>query len=264
MTLSMPDSIYPANLPAGYPAYLAYADGEWATEDAVRAAHPQASTVVLTVTGTALEADGIDCEEGNPGAVSAADWVRRKLAADPASRPVVYADLATPGYSMTEVLAALASLGIPRDRVRVLTAHYDGQHVCSPAHGCRDAAGNLITFSADGTQWTDSFPGVNGSQVDMSLLADGFFAAPQTWEEKLVTLLPVIRQGSTDVQAVKNWQGLLVARGYDLGTTGLRRDGVDGSWGDVTQRATLAFQAASRIKQDGIVGPVTYTAALTA
>jgi hypothetical protein len=178
MTLNMPDSITPARLPGGYPAYLGYPDGRWQTAGELRARFPGARILALTVTGATLDADGIDCEPGNPNATAAASWAQRKLGASPSSRPVIYADLASPGYSMTEVIAALGKLGVARARVRLLTAHYDGEHVCSPSRGCRDASGSVIAFTADGTQWTETFTGSGGAAIDMSLLADNFFGAP--------------------------------------------------------------------------------------
>jgi hypothetical protein len=175
MSISMPDSVTPADLPAGYPAYLAYCDGQWATEAQVRAAHPGAHVLTLTVTGLTLGADGIDCEPGNVNAAEAADWVRRKLAVAPSSRPVVYASMeGDPGYGMPWVIAALLRLGISRGQYRVHTAHYTGHpHVCSP-QSC-EAGGQPIGYTADGTQWASAFPGLNGSVIDMSLLADDYF-----------------------------------------------------------------------------------------
>jgi hypothetical protein len=176
MTLAMPDSVTVGNLPMGYPAYLGYVDGDFQTAARLPALFPGAQHLTLTVTGNTLNADGIDCEEGDVDAAGAADWVKRKLAADPGSRPAVYADLATVGYSMAEVIAALLNLGIARVKYRVLTAHYgwkpggDAEHICSPST-CGTA------FTADGTQWTDSFPGIGGSKIDMSLLADDFFGS---------------------------------------------------------------------------------------
>ncbi len=177
MTLAMPDSTNPGNIPAGYPAVLGYCDGRWPTAPVqLPRLFPGARIVGLTVlAGQALGPDGVDVEPGNCNAVSAADWVRRKLDADPGSRPVVYADLESPGYGMPWCIAALLKLGITRDRYRILTAHYTGEaHICSP-QTC-EAGGQPIGFTADGTQWTDSYPGLNGSLIDMSLLDDNFFA----------------------------------------------------------------------------------------
>lgn len=264
MTIPMPDSIRPASLPPGYRAYLGYADGEWPTAPVLRGLHPSAQVVGLTVTGGTLDADGVDCEPGNPDAKSAASWVKRKLDAEPGSRPVAYADLESRGYSMTEVLAELAKLGVSREQVRVHTAHYDGEHICSPARGCRDADGRVITFTADATQWTDQFAGVNGAKIDMSALADSYLGtpgpapAPTSWEDELVANIPVLRQGDTG-QAVKNWQALLLANGYSLAP-----DGEDGDFGPLTDERTRKFQEDKRIGVDGIVGPQTYGAMLSA
>lgn len=178
-TISMPDSINPENLLSGYPAYLGYADGDWATAEVLRTLFPGAHLVILTVNGSTLDADGVDCEPGNINAKGTADWVRRKLAASPSSCPVVYADLASEGYSMSEVLAELGALGIGRGKVRLLSAHYAGEHICSPARGCRDKDGNVIAWTADGTQWTSTYPGIGGSEIDMSLLGADFFGAPK-------------------------------------------------------------------------------------
>lgn len=253
----MADSIYPQNLPEGFDSYLAYVDGWWPTEAAVRAKFPGKPVLTLTVLGGDAVADGCDVESGDLTPVSGAEWVARQLAAG-RERPVIYAS----AYTMAAaVLPGLEAARIARGRVRLLSAHYGsplGPHIC---------AGNTcgaVPVPMDGTQWSDSAPGVGGTAIDASLLVPGFFGNPPapTWEEHLMSVIPVIRQGSTNVQAVKNWQGLLVARGYDLGATGPRRDGVDGAWGTVTQDATLAFQRAAGIRQDGIVGPVTYGKAL--
>lgn len=187
MTIRMPDSITPTNINMidAKAAVLGYVDGNWPTAPRLHALFPGAKVIALTVLGETLDADGIDCEPGNPfTAVQAADWLKRKLASTPASRPVAYADLASPGYSMSEIVAELARLGIARARVRLLPAHYDGEHICSAARGCRDKDNQLITFTADGTQWTKTYPGVGGQQVDMSLLNDSFFAPapnPADW-----------------------------------------------------------------------------------
>jgi peptidoglycan hydrolase-like protein with peptidoglycan-binding domain len=82
--------------------------------------------------------------------------------------------------------------------------------------------------------------------------------------DALMASIVTIAKGSTNVQAVKNWQGLLVAREYNLGTTGPKKDGVDGAFGATTDSATRAFQKAAGITVDGEVGPQTWTAALSA
>lgn len=79
-----------------------------------------------------------------------------------------------------------------------------------------------------------------------------------------MTAIPVIAQGSANARAVKNWQGLLVAAGYDLGISGTRGDGIDGVFGAATTAATKDLQATAKITVDGTVGPQTWTSALTA
>ena len=71
-------------------------------------------------------------------------------------------------------------------------------------------------------------------------------------------LLPVINDQSTDTESIKRIQGLLVAAGHNLGTTGPRGDGIDGGFGPVTLREVLLFQHQGGITADGIVGPVTW------
>jgi hypothetical protein len=159
--IPMADSITPANLPGTYPAYLGYTDGRWPTAPAVRAAHPSARLVTLTVLGG--QADGCDCESGDLVPLTAAHWLDQRIQAGQ-WRPVLYASRDT----VPTVLGALP-LDVQRAQIRILSAHYgQGQHICSPA-----ACG--ATFTADGTQWTDTAPGLLGSAIDLSILNDNFF-----------------------------------------------------------------------------------------
>ena len=250
MTWAMPDSINVNDLPPGYSAYLGYADGNWPNAQALAERFPQARRIILTVTGTHLEADGVDIEPGNPDAPAGADWCARKLAAAPDSRPVLYASVAgVPGYGMGDVLRELGARGIAPARVRLLSAHYGaGEHVCGPAT-CK-----LVSIGMDGTQWTDAFAGVGGRLVDMSLLhADFFTALPApTVTETIVRELPLVRQGMTG-EVVRTVQGLCNAR--DRQGMPLKIDGVFG-WR--TQAAVEFLQVDAHISQDGVVGPQTW------
>jgi peptidoglycan hydrolase-like protein with peptidoglycan-binding domain len=276
MNLAMPDSIDVSALPDGYGQYLGYADGEYPTEDELRARFPDAELVIYTVTGTSAAhgiklVAGIDSEPGNPDAAAAATWVQRELAAAPGSRPLVYADLASPGYSMTEVLAELASLGIDRSKVRLHTAHYTGTaHICGPGTCAgRDASGNVITFDADGSQWTDEFSGVGGALIDMSDLVGDFFGVPSpiSWMEFNVAKLPVLKEGDTDepgeffyvhrVQALLALTGALNDLPAAKGLTG------DGDFGPATDTAVRAVQAHYKIAVDGVAGAQTWDVLLT-
>ena len=171
MTIAMPDSIRPQDMPKGYLAYLAYVDGERSKDaDQVRAMFPGAHILTLTVLGGGAKADGCDMEPGDLSPASAADWLWRQVTAG-AWRPVLYASR----DSVPRVLQPLSQLGVTRPAIRILSAHYgEGEHICSPA-----ACG--APFTADGTQWTDRFRTPSGALVDMSMLAGNFFGPPSAW-----------------------------------------------------------------------------------
>lgn len=254
MTLAMPDSIRVADLPPGYPAYLGYADGHWPTAAQLAARFPAAKLVILTVTGTTLRADGIDCEPGNPSAFNAVYWAGWKLSySPPGTRPVIYASvIGAAGYGMGDVLGELDGQGIDRSRVRLLSAHYGkGRHICGPG-SC-----GAIDIDMDGTQWTDAFNVRDLFDVDMSELRDDFFNQSSSRTERLVRELPVVRQGDTG-EAVKTVQGLCNARlaGHPAPTVPALV--IDGVFGWKTQGTVEFFQADAKIAQDGVVGPQTW------
>lgn len=226
MTIPMPDSITPGNIPmdAAAVAVLGYCDGNFKTDDRLPVLFPKAKRVILTVTGVTTDADGCDSERGDLGAASAAAWVRRKLAASPGSRPVIYASVqGEEGFGMPWVLAELAALGIARASVRLLTAHYgQGQHICSPG-----ACG--AKFSADGTQWTDQFPGVNGTKIDMSLLRADWFGDPAGWTFAPVRGLDVEAIGPHSVRLSWSAPGVPAPEAVDHYQVTIRHQG-----GDVT------------------------------
>lgn len=255
--LTMADSIRPSDLLPGYDAYLGYVDGMWPTYSQVKQMFPGKDILSLTVLGGNSSADGCDCETGDLTTVSAAAWAKQRLAAG-AWRPVIYSSVS----NMASVIAELSKLGVSPGDVRLLSAHYGaGQHICGPST-CK-----LVDREMDGTQWTDSASGAAHSLIDASLLQEDFFdeagtSQTETWEDTLMATIPEVESGSTG-QAVKNWQGLLVAHGYSLGDTGQFKDGVDGDFGAKTKSATEEFQTAAKISVDGVVGPETWTAALS-
>lgn len=280
--LAMADSITVADLPPGCGAYAGYADGRWPTEADLRARFPGAKLVIFTVTGgTAAHGvkivPGADAEPGNVNAQGAALWALRQIRADPLSRPVLYADLASPGYSMAEVIEALLNLGVTRSQYRVLTAHYTGRaHLCSAAEGCRGADGELVGFTADGTQWTSGYPGLNGSTVDMSALADDFFGPPPDWTFGVVRDLTA-RAGHTSVslawsspaqpapEAVQHYQVTIRHQGQDVATYPREAPklGNPQVWqGGSLERGTEYVAMVRAVAADGHAGPwatVTFT-----
>lgn len=247
MTIAMYDTIQNGQFPAGAAAYAAYVDGGIGNQPNyawIVSTFPQAHHLSITLSGN--NADCADVENGamSPGEIPG--WYARQKARGIA-RPVIYAS----AYTMqTSVLGALAAARIARSSVRLWTAHYSGgAHICGP-RSCE-----ALSIDADGTQWTSN---ALGRVLDQSLLLDNFFGTPPQpaarSTEAIVQQLPTLKQGDTGPM-VRRVQGLLVAAGHDLGTTGLRKDGIDGTYGPATVAAVKSLQAAFRITQDGVVGP---------
>jgi hypothetical protein len=255
----MYDAIADDQFPPGAAAYAAYVDGDLANQpnySYIVSAFPKAEHLSITLFPD-KDADALDIENGAATPESAASWYERQKARGIA-RPALYADVST---MESDVVPVITAAKIARATVRLWTAHYGaGEHICGPKSCAR------LSIDADGTQWTDT---AMGRSLDQSLLLADFFGDPkpapaESWEDKLVATIPVIGLGSGNLQAVKNWQGILVAHGYDLGSSGEFGDGVDGVFGDVTRQRTLTFQASKGVAQDGQVGAKTWTAALTA
>jgi peptidoglycan hydrolase-like protein with peptidoglycan-binding domain len=253
MTLAMPDSTIVANLPDGYPAYLGYADGRYNTAAELAKRFPAAELVLLTVSGQMIDAHGsrvsagADDELFDLNARDAVGWAWGQLERVPGRLPVIYASvIGLPGYGMGDVIKAMSAIGMKRSQAKLLSAHYgDGPHICGPAT-CR-----LIDVPMDGTQWTTMFKGLNGSDVDMSILADDFFGPPQSETERLVRELGIVKRGDKGAM-VWTVQGLCHARRPGAGPL------MDGIYGPETMRVVEQLQAAAKLTVDGVVGPLTW------
>ena len=75
---------------------------------------------------------------------------------------------------------------------------------------------------------------------------------PTTTSALTVTGLPLLRYGNKG-ECVRSAQLLLIGRGYSCG-----RYGADGEIGQDTYNAVIAFQRASGLQQDGIIGAQTW------
>lgn len=256
--LVMYDSALNASFPHGGYAYAAYVDGAIGDQPNyghITRAFPAARHLSIAVF-PAGDADALDMEAGAASPQDFPAWHARQVKRG-AGRPVAYASA---GLMKSGVLPALTAAGIPLAAVRLWTAHYADPHLCGPGT-C-----GLLPVDADATQYT---PRALGRTLDESLLTSGFFPtpAPASPVEDIMTAIPEVRKGSTNRQAVANWQALLVAQNvahhrFELGNSGPKRDGIDGVFGDLTDKATWAFQKAKGIHQDGIAGLETYKAAL--
>ena len=63
----------------------------------------------------------------------------------------------------------------------------------------------------------------------------------------------ILRESCTgeDVRAL---QILLKAKGYDLGTAGPNKDGMDGEYGPKTKAAVQSYQHSESLEEDGVAG----------
>jgi hypothetical protein len=176
MTQIMLDSVQPPELAwaiaHGYkPAALgAYVAGNWVTIGPARQLAAQAGIRVLSIAPFAsADAQCLDIEAGDASPAQAPAWVRRQHARG-VGRPVLYASASMMGA----VRAMIRNAGIPRDSIRLWSAHYNGQpHICGP-----ETCAYPSCPAVDGTQWADSLA---GHVIDQSVLADDFFttaAAP--------------------------------------------------------------------------------------
>jgi hypothetical protein len=233
----MYDSIDISRIPSDAVAVAGYVNGSWPTFSSLASAFPRALKLSITVNADG-KADCIDVEPGDASVASAAGWLRA-AAARGVWRPCAY----TSASSMGGLLTAVASAGLELSDFRFWSAHYGaGAHICGPGT-CK-----LVNRVMDGTQWTDEALGRN---LDQSVVDASFFP----WYTALMTEIPVIELSSSG-QAVKNWQSLLAAHGYSIVA--------DGEFGLNTETVTKSFQGARKLTQDGVVGPNTWTAALTA
>ncbi|MGW2089027.1 L,D-transpeptidase family protein [Streptomyces sp. NPDC001880] len=106
------------------------------------------------------------------------------------------------------------------------------------------------SLTADGAFGPRTAAAVQAFQTNPGLQADGI-AGPNTWNA-LTTTLRTGAQGG----AVTALQQLLTARGHSLTA--------DGAFGPRTEAAVQAFQTEQRLQADGVVGPDTWKALVTA
>lgn len=218
MTIAMPDSIYPGNIPLvingePLPAVLGYVDGIYRTADRLPVLFPKARLLTLTVTGKGAVADGCDRETHDLSPAEAAAWLHLRIQAGQ-WRPVLYASR----DNVMAVLAVLGQLGVNWEHIRILSAHYGiGEHICAPAT-CE------APFEADGTQWTDSFPGINGTKIDMSTLADDFFG---DWIFSAPRNLAVLGAGPHSVKVSWDSPGTAAPEAVHHYQLTVRHDGAD-------------------------------------
>lgn len=115
------------------------------------------------------------------------------------------------------------------------------------------ATGDHLHFGIQvGGVWVDPEPFLNCDYTPGG-------AAAEKKEEKTVDIsIKVLKKGSKG-ETVEALQALLLGLGYDLGTTGPKKNGVDGSFGGKTENALMCYQEDNGLAVDGSCGRKTWT-----
>jgi hypothetical protein len=163
--ITMYDTAYNDQYPAGAAAYAAYVDGGIGNQPNyayIVSAFPKAEHLSIALFAD-NNADVLDVEAGAAVPSDIPGWYARQVARG-IKRPVIYASASAMNSA---ILPVLSQARIALAQVRLWTAHYgEGEHICGPGT-CR-----ALSVNADGTQWTSS---AGGLVLDQSLLLGGFF-----------------------------------------------------------------------------------------
>lgn len=221
-TLAGQDSTSAASCTRGLPVYAGYYNGTFANLNSFRADFPAA--IILSITPNGIKgARCIDCEPGDATVAGAANFVAANLPDTSAGgrndggKPMVYCSA---GDSQA-VVNAVAAKGIARDQWILWSAHWIGQHICSPG-GCGYP-------QADGTQYASN----NSFDSDL-FYSYCFGAVVSTWPLQngssgslVATLQTNINKWVTDLAGAFGLSVMLKA---------------DGSYGPLTAAAVTVAQ----------------------
>lgn len=221
-TLAGQDSIFAGECNKGLPVYCGYFNGTFANLNSFRADFPAAPYILSITPNGASGARCIDCEPGDASVARAAQFVADNLPQTPPAqgrndqgKPMVYCSA---GDSKA-VINAVAALGISRSQWVLFSAHWIGQHICSPA-GCGFP-------QADATQYMD------GPNFDSDLFYAYCFGT--------VFPLAIGEAGSAVItlqQNINKWISVLAT----LISTPITPLVVDGEFGALTQAAVTVAQ----------------------
>ena len=120
------------------------------------------------------------------------------------------------------------------------------------SYGCKET----VLSSGKWTHWY-MLPFIDyGTEADTNTPAQGGTAEPV----KYTLGSRLLKRGSKG-DDVAHLQSILVEEmGYDLGTYGAKGDGVDGNFGEKTEKAVKRFQSFAQIEVDGKYGSITHKA----
>jgi hypothetical protein len=215
--MTMYDTAYNDQFPAGADAYAGYVDGSLGNQPNyayIVSAFPKAQHLSVAVF-TSDDADTLDVEPGAADPSGVPGWYERQKQRG-IQRPCVYASVSTMAGT---ILPVLQQANIARDQVRLWSAHYGaGEHICGPA-SC-----GLISIEMDGTQWTSS---ALGRVLDQSLLQPDFFTTSSSSDSSATTEAELqsgqlnLGKNAQTVMSVAQGTAHHVAFGSDNGLMGL-------------------------------------------
>ena len=243
------DNVSVSALDPGFSVYAGYWNGPFANLTALRARFPSAYiiSIALRVAGS-KGSQAVDIEPGTISGTQAGSfagclaWLRQggqtELKSGNPVRPLIYV-MASWAADLEHYLKAN---GFPRTSYYLWTAHYNGQHLCSPG-GCGFGAS-----AADATQYAS---GANDYNVFRGYVVSAVPAPPP------VITFPALGSTGPEVilvqEALNGWAKFV----------GFGPLVVDGDFGGKTYNAVRMFQAFKKIAVDGVVGPQTASALAT-
>ena len=119
------------------------------------------------------------------------------------------------------------------------------------SYGCKET----VLSAGKWTHWY-MLPFIDyGTDADTDAPAQG-----STTEPIKYTLGSRLLKRGSKGDDVTHLQSILAGMGYDLGTYGDKNDGVDGSYGEKTEKAVKRFQSFAQIEVDGKYGSITHKA----
>lgn len=119
------------------------------------------------------------------------------------------------------------------------------------SYGCKET----VLSAGKWTHWY-MLPFIDyGTDADTDTPAQG-----STTEPIKYTLGSRLLKRGSKGDDVAHLQSILASMGYDLGTYGEKNDGVDGSYGEKTEKAVKRFQSFAQIEVDGKYGSITHKA----
>jgi hypothetical protein len=176
------DDVNASLIPSDAAAVAYYVDRPWANLTAVQKQCPHAKLlpIITSPADTSQLKQFVGWENGVAWDIENGDWTPTgaaphiKAAHTEGIRPIAYGSVSSwPGSG--GIIDELHAWGLQRSQVGCWTAHYIGAHICSPSCWGQLSSTAWGSFTADGTQFTDT---ADGRSLDESELGDGFFAKP--------------------------------------------------------------------------------------